>query len=77
MTDRKRDPLPEGYQFGDAGRQWYERKWRLRHTPGWFGSMPHVTANVIEAEQFDPLKFFSELFASDADHHQTVEGEKV
>ncbi len=20
MTDRKRDPLPQGYQFGDAGR---------------------------------------------------------
>lgn len=75
MTDKKRDPLPRAYQFGDAGSSFVmdaidESDGSLvivRQRGDTVLYRYHVTANVIEGEHFE----------SDADHHQTIEGEKV
>ncbi len=59
MTDRKRDPLPAGYQFGDAGKP----RLRIRFLSA-FTIQPNVVPpqrrddwNVIEGDHHDTLRY--------------------
>lgn len=44
MTDRKRDPLPKGYQFGDAG-----------HVSSMFSPRPDI-ARWMNLHRYDPIE---------------------